>query len=153
MDSLDSNPSRTEESANNGLFLLFGLILGFGAEFWVGMASIQIKYSHKLDAISSIHRPSYLRCRWWFGFSLLILNVAFDFASFMFASLNILAPTSALVIVINAILAKIYFNESLTLCGYFGSALIMIGCTLSILFGSKSQDSLQINELFDRAYS
>eukprot|EP01083_Nonionella_stella_P244592 851105_1 len=94
------------EQTVNGLFLLFGLSLGFAAEFWVGMASIQIKYSHKLDAIAPRPRPAYRRGRWWFGFLLYFLNISFNFGSYMFASLNILAPTSALVIIINVILAR-----------------------------------------------
>ena len=36
------------DETTNSLFLLFGLTLGFAAEFWVAMAGIQIKYSHKL---------------------------------------------------------------------------------------------------------
>eukprot|EP01083_Nonionella_stella_P005572 16099_1 len=141
----------TQEEATNGLYLLFGLSLGFAAEFWIGMGSIQIKYSHKLDAISSHPRPPYCRGRWWFGFCLLTVNVAFNFASYMFASLNILAPTSALVIVINVILARIYFGEQLTFSGYFGSLFIMIGCVLSIIFGTHAQDELKLSNLFIKA--
>ena len=71
----------------------------------------------------------------------------------MFASLNILAPTSAFVIVINAVLAKIYFDERLTFYGYLGSAMIMIGCSVSIVFGTHSQDDLKIDDLFIKADS
>ena len=71
----------------------------------------------------------------------------------MFASLNILAPTSALCIVINAILAKVYFNEELTCYGYLGSIFIMIGCVLSIIFGTHGQDELTVDDLFSKANS
>eukprot|EP00484_Ammonia_sp_Unknown_P005910 CAMPEP_0197071946 /NCGR_PEP_ID=MMETSP1384-20130603/209822_1 /TAXON_ID=29189 /ORGANISM="Ammonia sp." /LENGTH=450 /DNA_ID=CAMNT_0042510753 /DNA_START=21 /DNA_END=1370 /DNA_ORIENTATION=+ len=143
----------TEEEVVNGLYLIFGLSLGFAAEFWSGMGAIQIKYSHKLDAISSEPRPVYKRPRWWLGFGLFILNIVFNFASYMFASLNILAPTSSLLIVVNIILARIYFDEKLTLLGLIGSILIMVGCVVSIIFGTHSQDELKVDNLFSKAYS
>ena len=80
-----------------------------------------------------------------------LLNALFKFASYMFASLNIISPTSSLSIIINALLAYYYFNEKLTLEGFIGSALIMIGCVLSIIFGEHGQDSLTLNSLFKYA--
>ena len=71
----------------------------------------------------------------------------------MFASLNVLAPTSAITIVINAVLAKIYFDENLSFLGYVGSILIIVGCVLSIIFGTHSQDELKVANLFNKAYS
>lgn len=110
-----------------------------------------LSFLHSQDGVSDHPRPAYKRPRWWFGFSLYLINIIFNFASYMFASLNILAPTSALVIIINAILARIYFNERLSLFGYLGSALIMIGCVLCILFGTHDQDELDISNLYDNA--
>ncbi len=46
----------TSEETVDGLFLLFGLSLGFAAEFWIGMGSIQIKYSHKLVRMHYLYR-------------------------------------------------------------------------------------------------
>ena len=69
----------------------------------------------------------------------------------MFASINVLAPTSALTIIINAILAKIYFNEKLSIKGIIGSILIMIGCVISILFGSHHEDDFVINDFIIKA--
>eukprot|EP01084_Bolivina_argentea_P270819 460583_1 len=131
----------------NGLYVFIGLSLGFGAEFWISMANIQIKYSHKLDSTSLKPVPTYKRWRWWLGVFLLVVNIAFNFVSFMFASLNILAPTSALTIVINAILARWYFKEKLTFFGILGSLSIMIGCVLTIVFGVHSQDELTSDSL------
>eukprot|EP01084_Bolivina_argentea_P039842 73622_1 len=133
--------------------LLFGITLGCLAEFWVAFGNIQIKYSHKL-ALTSFHPlPVYKRCRWWIGFLMYILNSVFKFASYMFASLIIISPTSSLSIVINASLAYWYFGERLTWHGFIGSGFMMIGCVLSVLFGTHGQDSLTIDLLYKYMYT
>lgn len=126
-----------------GLVVL-GVILGCLAEFFGGWANIQIKYSHKLEAVKSNPKPIYGRKRWWFAVFLYGGNTALNLASFMFAPLDVLAPTSALTIVINVVLAKIYFNETLTQRGYFGSILIIVGCVLAVIFGSHGDVDLDL---------
>ena len=131
--------------------IFFGIILAIFAELSVAFGNIQIKYSHKLNLTSLIHKPVYKRSRWWIGFLGYLFNAIFKFSSYMFASLNILAPISSICIIINAFLAKYYFNEKLTIQGIIGSVLIIIGCIFCIAFGEHKVDAITIESLFKYA--
>eukprot|EP01084_Bolivina_argentea_P188775 324860_1 len=133
--------------------ILFGLILAFLAELIVAFGNIQIKYSHKLNVLSFTHTPVYKRCRWWLGFLMYLLNAIFKFSSYMFASLNILSPISSVTIIINAFLARYYFEETLTIHGIIGSISIIIGCILCIIFGEHGTDEITIKSLFKYAHT
>ena len=131
--------------------IFFGLILAVLAELSVAFGNIQIKYSHKLNQSSTTHKPVYKRIRWWVGFLMYFFNAIFKFSSYMFASLNILAPISSICIIINAFLANYYFKEKLTIQGVIGSILIILGCIFCIAFGEHKVDSITIESLFKYA--
>jgi len=130
-----------------------GVFFGIFAEFFGSSGNIQIKYSHKLEeAKGAAHSqtPLFQRTRFRIACVLYVLNGIFNLISCIFASLNVLAPTSSFTIILNAALAHLYFGERLTRLGYFASLMIMCGSTVSVLFGhSESKTSFNLTELTD----
>jgi len=129
-----------------------GVFFGIFAEFFGSSANIQIKYSHNLEEQKSVSQqiPLFKRNRFRIACVLYVLNGIFNLISCIFASLNVLAPTSSFTIILNAALAHFYFGERLTKLGYFASFMIMCGSTISVFFGhSESKTSFSLTELTD----
>jgi len=129
-----------------------GVFFGIFAEFFGSSANIQIKYSHNIEEQKSVSQqiPLFKRNRFRIACVLYVLNGIFNLISCIFASLNVLAPTSSFTIILNAALAHFYFGERLTKLGYFASFMIMCGSTISVLFGhSESKTSFSLTELTD----
>ena len=127
-----------------------GVCFGILAEFFGSSGNIQIKYSHNLEdqKPKAIQIPLFKRTRFRIACILYIVNGVCNLISCIFASLNVLAPTSSFTIILNAALAHFYFGEKLTKLGYFASFMIMVGATISVLYGrSESRTSLGLNEL------
>ena len=127
-----------------------GVAFGIFAEFFGSSGNIQIKYSHKLEEkkIVSEQIPLFQRTRFRIACILYIINGFCNLISCIFASLNVLAPTSSFTIVLNAALAAFYFGEKLTKLGYIASLLIMIGSTISVIYGhNEDKTSFDLNEL------
>eukprot|EP01083_Nonionella_stella_P078398 214565_1 len=126
--------------------------VGFGifAEFFGSSGNIQIKYSHILEEAKpmSSQIPLFKRIRFRIAMILYAFNGICNLISCIFASLNVLAPTSSFTIVLNAALAHFYFGEKLTKLGYFSSLLIMIGSTISVIYGhNESKTAFELSEL------
>lgn len=133
-------------SYNTAIGVFFGVL----AEFFGSSGNIQIKYSHKLEEkkSSSQQIPLFKRSRFRVACILYIVNGVCNLISCIFASLNVLAPTASFTIVLNAALAHFYFGEKLTKLGYFASFMIMVGSTVSVIYGhNESKTSFDLNEL------
>ena len=139
---------------NNGLPTFwvdfFAISLSFISEFWSAMGNIQVKYSHVLDSYHELHRPPYKRCRWWLGFIVYFIALFFKTAALGLAPMSLLAPTSSFVIILNAMLARCYFNEKLTTYGYYGSFAIFIGCIFVVTWGSHEDDPVDESNISDK---
>eukprot|EP00484_Ammonia_sp_Unknown_P028141 CAMPEP_0197048984 /NCGR_PEP_ID=MMETSP1384-20130603/24235_1 /TAXON_ID=29189 /ORGANISM="Ammonia sp." /LENGTH=407 /DNA_ID=CAMNT_0042481203 /DNA_START=108 /DNA_END=1331 /DNA_ORIENTATION=- len=127
-----------------------GVFFGIFAEFFGSSGNIQIKYSHKLEEQKSLSAqiPLFQRTRFRIACILYAINGVCNLISCIFASLNVLAPTSSFTIVLNAALAHFYFGEKLTKYGYLASFMIMIGSTISVIYGhSEKKTSFDLDEL------
>eukprot|EP01084_Bolivina_argentea_P060811 111109_1 len=127
-----------------------GVFFGIFAEFFGSSGNIQIKYSHNLEEKKSTSSqiPLFKRTRFRIAIILYAFNGICNLISCIFASLNVLAPTSSFTIVLNAALAHFYFGEKLTKLGYFSSFMIMIGSTISVIYGNnESKTSFSLDEL------
>ena len=70
--------------------------------------------------------------------SIIIINPVCDIVAYAFASQAILVPLKSLSIVFNALLAPLLIHETLTKKDIKGTAVIVFGCTISTLSGSKT---------------
>lgn len=134
-----------------------GVFCGLSAELFGSYANIQIKYSHVLEESKPLSQQLALtrRSRFYVAIFLYSLNTILNVIAYAFASLNVLAPTSSLTIVMNAILARIYFNEVLSKIGILASIIIMVGSTIAVLYGKNealSLDLKQLEILFSKGY-
>ena len=143
--------------------LIIGITIALIAEIFGAYANIQMKVARRLlktNKLSIKHRSSYeIRSpiaadkqlfklkRFWVSVLLFVGNILFNVMSLMFASLDILAPTYSLTIIINAILAEKYFNENLTYLGKLGSFFIIIGSIMAVLFGNNDEREFDINDI------
>jgi drug/metabolite transporter (DMT)-like permease len=84
---------------------------------------------------------------WYLIIVLYVLNGVLDFTAFAFAPLSLIAPTSAVTIVINAVLAWVFFEERVTRTNIVGIALIMIGAIVAIWSGSHQAADRDIDGL------
>jgi drug/metabolite transporter (DMT)-like permease len=70
-----------------------------------------------------------------------------DFAAFGFAPMSLVAPTGALTIAINAVLAYLFFGERLSGVEIMGTALILVGSITAIAVGSRSDSEATLDDL------
>lgn len=142
-------PSQTYEKTMKNTVI--GVGLGLLATVFSGLANILIKLSHNtaLEEDGFHVRPVYCRPLWWMGVLCYFINAALNFASYWYASLNVLAPTSSFAIVVNAVLAFIFFEETLSCLGFVGNAMIMGSSVVAVIYGSSTADELSLQKLVE----
>ena len=75
--------------------------------------------------------------QFWIVFFLYVFNAVADFAAYAFAPLSVVSPIRVVVIIFNAFLANRIFGEKLGWSDPVGSVLILLGGSLSVVFGSR----------------
>jgi magnesium transporter len=73
---------------------------------------------------------------WFMGMSGIVISAFGDTVALEFGSQSLVAPLSSLTLVANALIAKQMHGEIMTNRDYFATALIMVGCVLSVAFAS-----------------
>jgi len=86
-------------------------------------------------------------CLWTSVLLLYAGNVLFRFVALALVPLSTIAPTSALTIACNILLAKYYFREKMSKSGFVGTFLVVVGCCMAIIVGQKKEESLPLQEL------
>jgi len=98
--------------------------------------------------------PWYKRCSWFAIYPLYVCGGLLDTASFAFAPMSLLAPTSSFTIVINTVFARFVLGEKMTSAAVVGTCIIVIGAVVCTIFGSKESEQRSVDELkalFQRA--
>ena len=70
-------------------------------------------------------------------------------AAYSLAPMSLLAPTSALTIIINALAARLVLGEVMTRTDMVGSAVIFCGAVVCTIFGSKQSEQRTADELIE----
>jgi hypothetical protein len=97
----------------------------------------------------SQQRPVKKRCHVYFIMQLYILNGLLDMAAYSLAPMSLLAPTSGLTIIINALVARAILGEVMTRIDVIGSSIIFVGAVTCTIFGSKESEQRSAQELKD----
>ncbi|KIP01259.1 hypothetical protein PHLGIDRAFT_97099 [Phlebiopsis gigantea 11061_1 CR5-6] len=83
---------------------------------------------------------------WWTGMTMMILGELCNFAAYAFVEAIVVTPMGALSVVISAILSSLFLNEKLSLFGWLGCSLCILGSVVIALNGPSEQSVGQITE-------
>jgi len=83
---------------------------------------------------------------WWLGMIMMIVGELCNFAAYAFTEAIVVTPLGALSVVICAILSSLFLNEKLSLFGWLGCALCILGSTIIALNAPAEQSIGQITE-------
>ncbi|EKM54923.1 uncharacterized protein PHACADRAFT_259088 [Phanerochaete carnosa HHB-10118-sp] len=83
---------------------------------------------------------------WWLGMTMMIAGELCNFAAYAFVEAIIVTPMGALSVVISAILSSLFLNEKLTLFGWVGCSLCIVGSVIIALNGPSEPSVGQITE-------
>ncbi|KAF5346710.1 hypothetical protein D9756_010428 [Leucocoprinus leucothites] len=83
---------------------------------------------------------------WWLGMIMMIIGELCNFAAYAFVEAIVVTPLGALSVVICAILSSLFLNEKLSVFGWMGCVLCILGSTIIALNGPKEESIGQIRE-------
>merc|ERR1740123_1684368 len=90
--------------------------------------------------------PYYKNPTWCLGFGLVILGSLGDFSALGLAAQSIVAPVSAITLVANIFFAHYFLGEHLGRNDVFGSMVILVGCVVAVVFGSRSSGDVTVQD-------
>ena len=96
-------------------------------------------------------RPSsnYLKRKLWrIGMLLVILGSIADFLALGFGSQSLIAPLGSLTLVSNILYAPWLLNEHVSKSDWISVASIVLGSAIAVMFGSHTDTTYEINQLF-----
>jgi len=91
--------------------------------------------------------PSYRQPRWCLGFALTFVGTIADFVALSMAAQSIIAPLTVFALISNLAFAKCMFGEVILRHHLLGTAVIVLGNTLVVVFGDHSEASYTASEL------
>lgn len=83
---------------------------------------------------------------WWLGMTMMILGELCNFAAYSFVEAIVVTPMGALSVVICAILSSIFLKEKLTLFGWLGCTLCILGSVIIAMNGPEEPSVGQITK-------
>ncbi|KAI0313941.1 magnesium transporter NIPA-domain-containing protein [Amylostereum chailletii] len=81
---------------------------------------------------------------WWVGMIMMILGELCNFAAYAFVEAIVVTPLGALSVVISAILSSIFLKEKLSMFGWLGCGLCILGSVIIAMNGPQEQTVGQI---------
>ncbi|KAK0240817.1 magnesium transporter NIPA-domain-containing protein [Armillaria nabsnona] len=106
-----------------------------------GVAGQGVAYLKSASIIRSFPTPL-----WWIGMTMMILGELCNSAAYAFIEAIVVTPLGALSVVICAILSSIFLKETLTIFGWLGCALCILGSVVIALNGPQEALVGQITE-------
>lgn len=130
---------------------IFGAGLAFLASC-ITNAGVNIqKYSFMRNQLSDMKKSYFRQPLYPLGLSMVIFGSLGDFAALALAAQSIVAPMASVTLVSNILFAHFVLKEHLYKRDIIATCCIIIGCTLSIVFGDHSDPKITIsiiNKLF-----
>eukprot|EP01006_Ploeotia_vitrea_P039077 TRINITY_DN66311_c4_g14_i1.p2 TRINITY_DN66311_c4_g14~~TRINITY_DN66311_c4_g14_i1.p2 ORF type:complete len:394 (-),score=196.53 TRINITY_DN66311_c4_g14_i1:53-1234(-) len=116
-----------------------GVSLAVAGVIFSSFATVIIKVAHRQQhGVPKEHRePAYKRSIWWVIVALYICDALLDFVAYGFAPMSLLAPTSALSIAFNAVIAYYLLHEKLDSRALVGTGMILVGSMSAVSVGSR----------------
>jgi len=81
------------------------------------------------------------------GLVMMALGGILDVVAFGFAAQSLLAPLGGSTIVFNALMSPCFTGEKLLRTDLYATAIILLGCTLTVAFGDHSDQKFTVDEL------
>jgi hypothetical protein len=97
---------------------------------------------------SSTISPSVYRTYWLLGMSAVVMASVFDFVALAFGPQSVIAPLGALTMVANAFIAPWMHGEKLHPSVLKATAVIIVGCAMSVAAASHSNNICDVDSLF-----
>ncbi len=85
--------------------------------------------------------------KWLLGFVIYVFGNICNAFALTFASQSIITPLNSVNLVSNTMLAPIFLEETLSRSDVYATALIIAGCTVTVLFGSHEDTVFSLNDL------
>jgi len=122
---------------------IIGVLLSLGASF---LSCTGILTQKKSNSMSTKCRRTLV---WFCGLVCMICGALGDLVAFGFATQSLLAPLGGSTIVFNALMAPCFVGEVVSVTDIFATGVILVGCTLTVMFGDHSEQNFTVNELFE----
>jgi len=127
--------------------LVLGVVLGIAATIITNIGNIQQKYAFKHEIKEEENGVYYKNKRWLFGFGLTIVGSICDLVALANAAQSLIGPLVAFGLVSNIIFAKWKLEEQINRNHVFATVLIIVGSTLSVIFGNHASHTYTQSEL------
>ncbi len=85
--------------------------------------------------------------KWILGFAIYVFGNISNAFALTFASQSIITPLNSVNLVANTMLAPIFLGETLRQSDVYATALIIAGCTVTVLFGSHDDTVFTLHDL------
>lgn len=127
----------------------FGAIVYMTGSILINLGSNIIRYSHERIKHFKTPPPIYKRFWWILGFAVFGIGNVFNFIGFMFAAQSLLVALGSIQFISNLLFAKFVNKEPITKQAILATAIIICGNIVIVLFGSKSSETYDLDQLFD----
>lgn len=98
---------------------------------------IQTYAQRQILVLDVQERIPYIKSKtWWYGLVSIIIGNIFPFIALSFASQSVISPMYSFNLIWNLLFSKLILKELIVKTDIFGVILIIIGCTISALYGS-----------------
>jgi drug/metabolite transporter (DMT)-like permease len=123
---------------------LLGVTLAIGGGVVNAIGVIIQKRAHAaIHALPEEARSAYVCYPWWvFGFVVYVSGNLANSVALTWTTQSIISPLQTVNLVANAVLAPIFLGEKIGRADIFAIICILIGCALTVLFGSQSNPGM-----------
>ncbi|KAI0338196.1 DUF803-domain-containing protein [Trametopsis cervina] len=151
MSSTATSPSPTASSSGElkapANLKIVGIILAISSGLLIGTSFVFKKKGLIASQANAGEGVGYLKSwLWWSGLLMMIAGELCNFAAYAFVEAIVVTPMGALSVVISAILSSLFLNEKLSLFGWLGCSLCIIGSVVIALNGPSEPSVGQIVE-------
>ncbi|XP_050304521.1 magnesium transporter NIPA2 [Anthonomus grandis grandis] len=132
-----------------------GLALAISSSIFIGSSFIIKKISLKRLGKGGLRAGAggygYLKdWTWWIGFLTMGIGELANFGAYAFAPASLVTPLGALSVLVSALLASRFLNETLTTHGKMGCILCILGSIVIVIHAPHSEEFESIDELFKK---
>ncbi|KAK0462546.1 magnesium transporter NIPA-domain-containing protein [Desarmillaria tabescens] len=141
--------SVSSSSSTSSNLKVVGIILAVVSGFLIGSSFVFKKKGLLRSQAGCVagQGVAYLKSPlWWIGMTMMILGELCNSAAYAFIEAIVVTPLGALSVVICAILSSIFLKETLTIFGWLGCALCILGSVVIALNGPQEALVGQITE-------
>lgn len=139
----------SSSSSTSSNLKVVGIILAVVSGFLIGSSFVFKKKGLLRSQAGGVagEGVAYLKSPlWWIGMTMMIMGELCNSAAYAFIEAIVVTPLGALSVVICAILSSIFLKETLTIFGWLGCALCILGSVVIALNGPKEDLVGQITE-------